>query len=129
MRSAARLERDDDLRLLARSGEDPLAQLGARRRAGRRDGERLRRLPERRELLAALLAALEVRLVGPALVGIERVERVAGGQLVNSGLHDPSCAESSRSSRRRASPANILLLIVPSGTPSLSASSDCEKPP
>ena len=71
----------------------------------------------------------QVRLVGAPLVRIERVERVSGGQLVNSGFHDPSCAESSRISRRRASPANILLLMVPSGTPSRSASSDCEKPP
>ncbi len=62
-------------------------------------------------------------------LGLERVERVGSGQLVNSGLHDPSCADSSRSSRRRASPANIRLLIVPRGTPSLSASSDCEYPP
>ena len=70
-----------------------------------------------------------VRLVGPALVGVEDVERVAGGQLVNSVFHDLSCDDSSRSSRSLASPENILLLIVPSGTPSLCASSDCEKPP
>src|SRR4029079_15684526 len=96
---------------------------------GSGDGECLGRLPERLELVLALLAAHEVRLGGAPLVGIQRVECVARGQLVNSGFHDPSWAESSRSSRRRASPANILLLIVPNGTPSLSASSDCENPP
>ncbi len=126
----SRLERDDVLRRLrAHVREDSLAQRGARRRARSRDGQRLGRLPERSELLLAGLAAREVRLVGGALVRVERVERVARSQLVNSGFHDPSWVESSRSSRNRASPANILLLIVPNGTPSLSASSDCENPP
>ena len=74
------------------------------------------RLPERFEFLAAAFAAREVLLVGAALVRVERVERVARGQLVNSGFHDPSWVESSRSSRSRASPANIRLLMVPSGT-------------
>ena len=124
------LERHDVLqRLGADVREDALAQSRARLRPRCRDGQGLGRRPERRELLLALLAVREVRLVGTPLVLIERVERVAGGQLVNSGFHDPSCAESSRISRRRASPANILLLMVPSGTPSRSASSDCEKPP
>ena len=63
------------------------------------------------------------------LARIEGVERVARGQLVNSVCHDPVSVSSFRSSRRRASPANILLLIVPSGCPSLSASSDWENPP
>ena len=116
-------------RLGADVREDALAQRQARLRPGRRDCQGLGRRPERRELLLAVLAVREVRLVGAPLVLIERVERVSGGQLVNSGFHDPSCAESSRISRSRASPANILLLMVPSGTPSRSASSDCEKPP
>ena len=98
------------------------------RGAGRRRPRPARSVTSQNEaqLLLALLAAAEVLLERVPLGGIERVERVAGGQLVNSGFHDPSSAPSSRSSRRRASPANILLLIVPSGIPSLSASSDCE---
>ena len=68
----------------------------------------------------------QVLLERVPLGGIERVESVAGGQFVNSGFHGPSSAPSSRSSRRRASPANILLLIVPRGIPSRSANSDCE---
>ena len=127
--ASARLERNHVLRRLrADVRENAVAQSRTGCRAGRRHGKRLRRLPERLELLLAVRARRQVRLIGAPLVGVERVERVARGQLVNSGLHDPSCV-SSRSSRRRASPANILLLIVPSGTPSLSASSDWEKPP
>ena len=49
-----------------------------------------------------------------ALGRVERVERVAGGQLVN--VHEfLSAPSSSSSSRRRERPENILLLIVPSG--------------
>ena len=127
---APRVERDDvRARLGACVREDPLAQRG--RRLGPRGGERQRgrRRPERLELLLALLALREMRLERVALGRVECVERVAGAQLVNSGFHDPSWVDSSRSSRNRASPANILLLIVPSGTPRRSASSDWEKPP
>src|SRR4029453_16035924 len=80
--SATRFERHDVLRRLGTDvREDPIAQRGARRRAGGGDGQRLGRLPERRELLPALLATGEVGLVGAPLVGVERVERVACGQL------------------------------------------------
>ena len=103
-----------------------LAELRARRGAVGGDRERSRDLPERGELLLALGAAGEMALERVPLLGLECVEGVAGAQFVEFGVHDPSSAPSSRSSRRRASPANILLLIVPSGTPSLSASSDCE---
>ena len=81
---------------------------------------------QRAELLACLLGALEQLLRTGTVGGLERVERVAGDQLVSLGVHVLSASDSSSSSRKRASPANILLLIVPSGTPSISASSDCE---
>ena len=58
-----------------------------------------------------------------ALGRVERVERIAGGQLVN--VHEFLSAPSSSSCRNRDRPENILLLIVPSGSPSRSASSDC----
>ena len=71
------------------------------------------------DVARSLFGARAIRLV-------ECVERVGGDQLVSLGVHDPSDSASSRTSRSRARPANILLLIVPRGTPSLSASSDCE---
>ena len=55
------------------------------------------------------------------------VERVGGGQVV--GVHDVSVPGSPSSSRMRDSPPNIRLLMVPSGSPSLSASSDWVNPP
>ena len=88
--AAARLERDDDLRLGPRGGEDPVPKPWVRHRSRGGHCERLPGLPEGLELLLAALAPLEVLLEGAALVGIERVERVARGQRVNSGLHDPS---------------------------------------
>ena len=122
----ARLERDHGLRLRLCGGDDAVPKRGPRDGPGGRDREGLRRLPEGLEVLLAALAALEVLLVGAALLGVERVEGVARGQFVNSGFHDPSSEDSSRSSRSRARPANIRLLTVPSGTPSRSASSDWE---
>ena len=122
-------ERHDVLRLGARRGEDAVAELTARLGARDSQRERRRHLPERGEVVAAPVAACEVLLVGLALLGVEGVQRVARGQFVNSGFHDPSVVLSSKSSRKRASPANILLLMVPSGSPSLSASSDWVKPP
>ena len=59
--------------------------------------------------------------------GVERVERVRGGQVVE--VHEISVPGSPSSSRRRESPVNIRLLMVPSGWPSLSASSDWLNPP
>ncbi len=120
-------ERHDVLPLDRSSGEDAVAQLPRRRRRDDREGERRRRLAEARELLATARALTEVGLEGLAPLGIEGVERVGGGQVVD--VHDISSPGSPRSSRRRASPMNILLLIVPSGWPSRSASSDCVKPP
>ena len=95
-----------------------------RGRSGRDRGEGEARggVAELGELLAALLALAEMLLVGVRLVGVERVERVGSGQLVE--VHDTSVPGSPSSSRRRESPPNILLLIVPSGWPSRSASSD-----
>jgi aminopeptidase N len=92
--------------------------------AGRVDDERAGR---RREQLAALLALAQVPLVGLGLVRAERVERVRSGQVV--GVHDVSVPGSPSSSRMRDSPPNIRLLMVPSGWPSLSASSDWVNPP
>ena len=108
--------------LAARLLEDPAAQRRRRHRPAGRVGERAGDLPEALELLAAALARGEVLLEGLALGRVERVERVAGGQLVN--VHEFLSASSSRSSRNRDRPENILLLIVPSGSPSRSASSD-----
>ena len=104
-----------------------LAQLWRRRRRYDPERERSRSLSEARELLTAARALTEMRLEGLAPLRIEGVERVGGGQVVD--VHDISSPGSPRSSRRRASPMNILLLIVPSGWPSRSASSDCVKPP
>ena len=123
------LDRNDVLLLRSGGFEDPLPERGARCRAVGSDGEAAGDLPEGRELLLARLAALEMGLEGLPLGRVERIQRVAGSQLVDVDFHDPSSVPSCRSSRNRVSPANILLLIVPSGTPSLSDSSDCEKPP
>ena len=117
----------DDVRLLGPgSVEDPPAQLEARGRPRRSDRERSRHEAVRVQLLARLLRAREELLRAGAVGRVERVERVAGDQLVSLGVHDPSVSASSSTSRRRASPANILLLMVPNGRPSRSASSDCE---
>src|SRR5262249_60830955 len=72
--------------------------------------ERAGRLGERRELTAAPLAAREMRLVLPRLFRAEGVERVRGRQVVKVGFHVLSPLGSASSSRKRASPANILLL-------------------
>ena len=120
------VERDDGLLLGAGCGEDPVAQVGAGGRACRGDRERGRDVGVGAQLLAGLLG-LGQELLGPGTVGrLERVERVSGDQLVSLGVHDPSGSASSNTSRRRASPANILLLIVPNGRPRRSASSACE---
>ena len=121
-----RLEGHDVRRLRAGRVEDPAAQLGTRARARRRGRHRRGDLREARSLLASLLGRREQLVHAGLVVRVQRVERVARDQLVSLGVHDPSDSVSSRSSRRRARPANILLLMVPSGTPSLSASSDCE---
>src|SRR5262249_57452311 len=77
----------------------------------------------------AALAAREMGLVLPRLVRAESIERVRRRQVVKVGFHVLSPLGSASSSRKRPSPANIRLLIVPTGCPSLSASSDCVKPP
>ena len=77
------LDRNDVLLLRPRGVEDPLAERRARCRAVGSDGEAARDLPERRELLLARLAALEVGLEGLPLGGVERIQRVAGSQLVD----------------------------------------------
>ena len=115
-------QRHDVRPLAARLLEDPSAQRRGRHRPAGRVRERAGDLPEALELLAAALARGEMLLEGLALRRVERVERVAGGQLVN--VHEFLSASSSRSCRKRDRPANILLLIVPSGSPSRSASSD-----
>ena len=120
------VERDDVLALCAGGIDDPVAKLGARRRAGCGRRQRGGDVGERAQLLAGLLGGLQELLRACAVGLVEGVERVAGDQLVSLGVHDPSDSASSSTSRSRASPANILLLIVPSGTPSRSASSDCE---
>ena len=76
------LERNDVLLLGPGGFEDPLAERGARGRAVGGGRQAAGDLPEGRELLLALLAALEVRLEGLPLGGIERIQRVAGCQLV-----------------------------------------------
>ena len=62
--------------------EDPVAERGARGRAVGGGGKAAGDLPERGELLLALRAALEVRLEGLPLGGVECIQRVAGRQLV-----------------------------------------------
>src|SRR6185437_8482629 len=103
------------------------AQPGGRGRRDRGEGESRRALVELGELRAALLALAQVPLVGLCLVRLERVERVGGGQVVE--VHEISVPGSPSCSRSVESPVNILLLIVPSGCPSLSASSDWLNPP
>jgi hypothetical protein len=103
------------------------ARVDPRRGLGRAEGERRGRPVQLGELPAALLALAQVALVGLGLVGVERVERVGGGQVVE--VHEISVPGSPSCSRRLDSPVNILLLIVPRGCPSLSASSDWLKPP
>ena len=122
-------ERHDGLRLRASARENAIAQSGRRLGTRRRERERARDVAEGGELVTARFAALEMLLVDAPLVLVERVEGVARRQLVNSVRHDPSVPASSSSSRKRASPANIRLLMVPSGRPSLSASSDWLNPP
>jgi hypothetical protein len=72
-----------------------------------------------------------MRLVLTRVLAIEGIEGVRGCQVVEGvGFHAVSPFEgSASSSRRRARPVNILLLIVPTGCPSLSASSVWVKPP
>ena len=79
------------------------------------------------ELFAALRALAQVTLVRLGLVRVERVNRVGGGQVVE--VHEISVPGSPSNSRMRESPVNIRLLMVPSGCPSLSASSDWLNPP
>ena len=98
-----------------------------RSRRDRAEGERCRSLAELRELLAAVLALAEVPFIRLRLVAVERVERVGRCQVVD--VHDISPPGSPSNSRIRESPVNILLLMVPSGWPSLSASSDWLNPP
>ncbi len=73
-------------------GEDAIAELRARRRAGRGHRQRPRDLPERGEILLALRTAGEMLLERLPLGRVESVERVPGGQLVDFGFHDPSSA-------------------------------------
>ena len=129
-RGPAAPQRDDVGALGERSGDDPVAEIVRRRGALREVRERRGGFLQPAEILPAARAVPQVLLVRPLLVGIERVERVGGGQLVDLGFHwCPSWAASASSSRMRARPANIRDLIVPSGWPSLSASSDCVNPP
>src|SRR5207237_3184146 len=127
---AVGLKRDDVRPLRACGDEHALPQRGRRLRGLGREGERGRAGRERRELRLTAPAVCEVLLVRPLLGRIERIERVARGQLVEGVVrHVSPFAGASSSSCRRVRPANIRLLIVPSGWPSLSANSDCVKPP
>src|SRR5205085_4927336 len=63
-------------------GDDAAAELRRRHGTLRGVGERTDRLVERCELGAAALALVEVLFEGPAVVRVERVERVGGGQIV-----------------------------------------------
>ena len=127
-RTERRPELDDVRPLAAGLREDPLAQRGA----GAGPPAPCASAPETAqkdcELLAAGLAGGEVRLVALPLPRVERVERVGGGQL-EVVFHASLSAFSSRSSRRRESPENIRLLMVPIGWPSRAASSDWVNPP
>src|SRR5919198_945692 len=127
----ARPQRDDVRTLAPCLLQDAGAELGRRQRRLDSVGECAGRVRQRRELVAAALAAREVRLVLARVLGVEGVERVGSGQVVEGvGFHAVSpLPGSASSSRRRARPVNILLLIVPTGCPSLSASSDWLKPP
>ena len=121
-------ERDDVRALAPGLRQDPLAQGGCGDGpcGGVRQSARDR--PEGGELLPAALARGEMGLVSLPLLRVEGVEGVAGGQLVVV-VHASFSGVSSRSSRSRESPENILLLIVPSGWPRRAASSDWVKPP
>src|SRR5207244_3139327 len=78
-------ERDDGggLAGAARLREQPRAQLRRRGRGGDRIGERSGCLPQRRELLLADGAAAEVGLEDAALLVVERVQDIAGCELVD----------------------------------------------
>ena len=66
-----------------RGFEDPLAERGARRRAVGSDGQAAVTSQNDASSSWHCCAVLEVRLVGLPLGGLERVERVAGCQLVD----------------------------------------------
>ena len=103
-------------------GSGSRSDAGGSRAAGR--VARARRRPARSPASSSRQRSHEERCSSKvlALGRVERVERVARGQLVN--VHEFLSAPSSSSSRSRDRPENILLLIVPSGWPSRSASSD-----
>jgi hypothetical protein len=71
--------------ILARSSQDSLAEL----RPGLGPLARMRELggtvTQRGHLLPAVLAGVEVPLVRPPVLGIQRVQRVRGGQVVELG--------------------------------------------
>ena len=86
---------------------EPFAQLG-RRRDGLGLAEAGGGRQEADELDAALLAQGEVGLETAAVVGLERVERVRGDQVMEVNAH----ASTPMQSRRRTSPSRIRVLMV-----------------
>ena len=121
----------DDIRVVGTRGrEDAPTQGGRRLGSRRRERERGDGLREAGDLFLALRAAGEVRLVGALLRRLERVDRVRGCEVVDQVVfHDSSPDTVSINSPRLARAARIWVLIVPSGRPSRSASSDWVKPP
>ena len=125
----ARAQRHDVRPLGAGGLEDAVAQR-RRRRVGRsRERELGGNRAEAGDRLPAALARREVLLERVQLGGLEGVQRVGGAQVVDCLFHESSSVGWSSSSRSRESPVNILLLMVPSGSPSRSANSDWVKPP
>src|SRR5439155_7803487 len=75
-------ERDDVRTLGSGGGQDPVLERLGQRRQVDVVGQRACGRAKRRNILAAALAAGEMRLVRLEVVAVERVERVGGGELV-----------------------------------------------
>src|SRR5207302_2332153 len=109
-----RTKRHDVAALGARGRENPRAELRRRRQCRRVVRERRGSRAQHRDFVPTTFAVTKMLLERPHLVLVQCVERIWGSQLVNVvPLHgSPSGFASLRSSRKRARPENMRLLIV-----------------